>query len=196
MSETTTTQRLQVCLDRMLQGDAEARKQLFGLAYERLTVLARKVRKDFPSLGDLHETGDILHDAYPRLHKALEQIAPQSVRDFYGLAALQIRRVLIDLCRRLRGRRGQRKPPVQIAESDTSPGFDVEEKTHDPSRLAHWAEFHEAVDKLPPQEREVVDLLWYQELSQEEAAEVLGVDKSTVKRRWRHAREKLAGVLE
>ena len=154
------------------------------------------MRKDFPSLGDLHETGDILHDAYPRLHKALEQMLPQTVRDFYGLAALQIRRVLIDLCRRLRGRSGQRRPPVQIAGSETSPAMDIEEKTYDPGQLAHWAEFHEAVERLPEQEREVVDLLWYQELSQEEAAEVLGVDKSTVKRRWRHAREKLAGVLE
>ena len=41
MSETTTTQRLQICIDRMRQGDAEARKQVFDLAYERLTILAQ-----------------------------------------------------------------------------------------------------------------------------------------------------------
>ena len=66
--------------------------------------------------------------------------------------------------------------------------------THDPQDLAIWREFHERVQALPDQEREVVDLLWYQELSQEEAAQILGVEKSTARRRWR-ARIKLKDAL-
>jgi RNA polymerase sigma-70 factor (ECF subfamily) len=74
--------------------------------------------------------------------------------------------------------------------------FEPGESTHDPSKLVLWGEFHRAVEALPDEEREAVDLLWYQELSQEEAAETLGVDKSTVKRRWRAARLKLAKALQ
>jgi predicted DNA-binding protein (UPF0251 family) len=42
----------------------------------------------------------------------------------------------------------------------------------------------------------VVHLLFYQELTQVEAAELLAVDPSTVKRRWRSARLKLCDALE
>jgi len=50
-----------------------------------------------------------------------------------------------------------------------------------------WSEFHEHVEKLPDDEREVMDLLWYQGLTQEEAAAVLKVSDRTVKRRWQSA---------
>ena len=69
------------------------------------------------------------------------------------------------------------------------------EDTNDPGKLDFWKRFHEAVREFPEGEREVVELLWYQELTQEEAAEILGIDKSTVKRRWRSVRLKLSRVL-
>ena len=56
-----------------------------------------------------------------------------------------------------------------------------------PASLAQWAELHELMDGLPPEEREVVGLLFYQGLSQAEAAEVLGVSLRTVQRRWHDA---------
>jgi DNA-directed RNA polymerase specialized sigma24 family protein len=43
--------------------------------------------------------------------------------------------------------------------------------------------------------REVVDLLWYEGLSQTEAAEVLGVAAITLKRRWAEARLRLGTAL-
>jgi RNA polymerase sigma factor (sigma-70 family) len=68
-----------------------------------------------------------------------------------------------------------------------------------PDRLAAWTEFHEQVERLPEEEREVFSLLWYKGLSQAEAAEVLGVSDRTIKRRWQSARlhlhEALGGQL-
>jgi RNA polymerase sigma-70 factor (ECF subfamily) len=194
MSETTIT-RLQTCLDRLRAGHVQARDELITHAHERLTALARMIFQDFPKLRSAIETGDVVNDAYLRLRRALEQVAPENVRDFFRLAALQIRRVLLDVVRQREGRDGERRPPISFPDSESARGGEPAETTYDPSRLAAWREFHEAVEKLPPEEREAVDLLWYQELSQEEAAELLGVDKSTVKRRWRRAREKLAHVL-
>jgi RNA polymerase sigma factor (sigma-70 family) len=61
--------------------------------------------------------------------------------------------------------------------------------------LAIWTEFHAQVERLPDKEREVFDLLWYQELTQAEAAALLGVDVRTVKYRWQAARVKLHDAL-
>jgi DNA-directed RNA polymerase specialized sigma24 family protein len=57
------------------------------------------------------------------------------------------------------------------------------------------AELHERVWQLPAQPREAFILLWYGGRSHDEAAEVFGVDRSTVKRWWRSARARLAHVL-
>jgi DNA-directed RNA polymerase specialized sigma24 family protein len=48
---------------------------------------------------------------------------------------------------------------------------------------------------LPDQERELFGLLWYEGLTQEEAANVLGASLRTVKRWWQSARLKLADAL-
>ena len=62
---------------------------------------------------------------------------------------------------------------------------------------ADWRlELMEAVERLDRDEREVVDLLFFNGLTQLEAADLLGVDESTVKRRWARARVRLAKWLE
>ncbi len=49
---------------------------------------------------------------------------------------------------------------------------------------------------MPAEERQLVEMLWYLGLSQEDAAQQLGVDVSTVKRRWRAIRLKLHKVVQ
>ena len=63
-------------------------------------------------------------------------------------------------------------------------------------RHRRWTDFHRLAGGLPEAEREVFDLLWYQDLTQEEAAALLGVDVRTVQRRWRSARLNLAAALK
>ncbi len=58
-----------------------------------------------------------------------------------------------------------------------------------------WTEFHEHVERLGAEEREVFDLLWYQEFTQEDAAALLGLSVKTVSRRWREARLHLGQAL-
>jgi DNA-directed RNA polymerase specialized sigma24 family protein len=48
---------------------------------------------------------------------------------------------------------------------------------------------------LPTEEREVFDLLWYQELSHGEAAAVLGISERILRRRWLAARQRLHQLL-
>jgi RNA polymerase sigma-70 factor (ECF subfamily) len=62
--------------------------------------------------------------------------------------------------------------------------------------LDAWARFHETVGCLPDDEREVVQLVWYDGMKQPEAAAVLGVSLATLKRRWQSARLRLSELLE
>ncbi len=189
VDETTVSGQVRVLVERLRAGDESARAELFSVATARLRHLAHRMLLGFPKLRALEETDDVLQNAALRVWKALEDIKPGNAREFFGLATLNIRRELIDLVRRHFGRRGEREPPQP--EPADLPGS----HTLEPSRPAVWTEFHEAVGRLPDDEREIVDLLWYQDLTQSDAADLLGIDKSTVKRRWRAARLKLASVL-
>ena len=50
--------------------------------------------------------------------------------------------------------------------------------------------------KLPSRYKDVILLYYYQDMSQEETAEVLGTSMSSGSRRLKHAREKLRDVLK
>jgi RNA polymerase sigma factor (sigma-70 family) len=57
--------------------------------------------------------------------------------------------------------------------------------------LEEWCEFHRQIDGLPEEEREVVDLHFYQGLTKAQVAELLDVDVRTVQRRWNAALTRL-----
>lgn len=65
----------------------------------------------------------------------------------------------------------------------------------EPKDAVEWTEFHHCVEALPDEEKEVVNLLWYEGLTQEEAGKLLGISLRTVKRRWHSARTKLYEAL-
>src|SRR5262249_13050160 len=192
------TLHIQACLDRIRGGDEAARGELLGYACERLRNLARKMLKGYPNVHRWEQTDDVLQNASLRLLRTLRQLTVQTPRDFFRLAALNIRHELLDLAKRHYGPHGQganhaTSPPD--ADPLVRGNEAVADPAEDPGRLAAWAEFHEQIAALPDEEREVFDLLWYQGLSQAEAADLLGVSERTVKRRWQTARLKLHEAL-
>jgi RNA polymerase sigma-70 factor (ECF subfamily) len=198
MPEHQTTQDLQNCLDRLRAGDADARARLVNAATERLRRLTKKMIKDYPGVRRWEETGDVCQNAAVRLWKALEAVRPESVLQFMRLAALNIRRELIDLARHHYGAEGAgayHATPRGPAGGTPAPLDPAVAASNAPDRLAGWAEFHEKVGALPENERTAFDLLWYQGLSQAQAAEVLGVSERTVKRHWQSARLMLHAAL-
>ncbi len=120
--------------------------------------------------------------------EALNNVEIADIRHFYRLAALQIRRELIDLCRHYQGPLGlganhHTQRPVSPNDG-TAPlvFYDRAEMSADPRHMQEWGEFHQHVESLPEKEREVFELIWYHELTQDEAAEVLGISTRQVKR--------------
>jgi RNA polymerase sigma factor (sigma-70 family) len=197
--QTHSTTRIQLQLDRLRAGDPSARDELLNIACDRLSRLARKMLRGYPGVRRWEQTDDVLQNAVMRLCRALKDVQPGSVRSFINLAAVQIRRELIDLARHYDGPEGPGRHHASRAGSGGSgplPGPpEAANDTDDPARLALWTEFHEQVGALPDHEKEVFDLLWYHGLAQAEAAALLGVTERVVKYRWRSARLKLHQML-
>jgi len=69
-------------------------------------------------------------------------------------------------------------------------------RSGEPESLQEWVHFHSLVGKLPQEEREVFDAVYYGGATQQEVAGMLGVSDRTVKRRWRSAKILLGQALQ
>jgi RNA polymerase sigma-70 factor (ECF subfamily) len=142
-----------------------------------------------------------MQNALVRLYRSLSETKPPTTIDFFRLAALHVRRELQDLAKHYYGPRGLGTNHATAAwtppsdEGSDSLAWEPRATAEEPADLAAWAEFHARVERLPEEEREMFDLLWYQDLSQAEAAELLGISQRTVKRRWASARLQLHKIL-
>ena len=120
---------LQHVIDRMRSGDDGARRELIDCAYGRLRHLSAVIlRKSFPRLKGapaLVDTTDVANESAYRLYQALEEIQPETVRDFFRLAAQRIRWLLLDLAKQS-DRAGQRElddgRPVAGPDDASDPG--------------------------------------------------------------------------
>ena len=201
MTPGTTTLHLQGCLDRLRGGDPAAWEELLRHSQERLRKLTHRMLSRFPAVHRFEQTDDVLQNVLLRITRMLDRVEVASVRDYLRLAATNIRRELIDLARHISGAEGiganqATPPPRRPDQSDQGPANDpAAESSGDALSLADWTEFHEQVARLSEEEKEVFDLLWYNGLTQEEAAEVLAVSLSTIKRRWQSARLGLMNAL-
>jgi len=171
-------------IEQLSAGDTSVRGELLNIACQRLMRLTSRLRREFDGISESERsTEEVFENASLRLYQALHDTPIKDVRHFYRLAALQIRRELVDLCRHC-----QDFEPGSLERSDGLERTSVEE-------LRHWAQFHDSVDALPEPQREVFELIWYHEMNREEAAELLGVPLGEVRRLWRSARLSLHDSL-
>jgi RNA polymerase sigma factor (sigma-70 family) len=195
------TAHLQRLIDHLRRGDSAAREKLLADASDGLRRLTRRMFREERRLKRWEETDDVFQNSTLRLYRALADVQPATVRDFFRLAALHIRRELIDLARHYYGPEGlashhHTHPPERARNTAVADPCDVAETTHEASRLARWADFHEQIAMLPENDRELFDLLWYQGLNQDEAAALLGISERTLQRRWQSVRLRLHGALK
>jgi RNA polymerase sigma-70 factor (ECF subfamily) len=140
----------------------------------------------FPTLSRWEDSEDLLQNAVLRLLRAFQEIEPTSVRDFFGLAAEQMRRELLDLARRYRSRLVEGPShaggPNECDSDVSAPDRPAVEEDRD--ELEKWCAFHEAVERLPVAEREVFGLVYYHGWTQAAVGEHLCISKRSVQRRW------------
>ena len=174
------------------------REQLVSVVSERMRVLAERMLAGSPRVRRWAETDDVLQGALLRLHRALGAVTPNDPQHFLRLAALQVRRELIDLTRRFGN------PESFAANHETNALVDggqridaaVEYETDPPERLAEWSRFHEIVESLPDEERELFSMVWYLGLSQDEFACLLDCSARTVRRRWNETKRRFTAAFQ
>ena len=174
MSEVT------LILERVQQGDPKAAEELLPLVYDELRRLAaHKMAHERP--GQTLQPTALVHEAWLRLvgNKSQEW---EGRAHFFGAAAEAMRRILIDRARRKRAERhGGGQQRVEIQEMDLASPND------DDQLLA----VNEALDKLATEhkvEAELVKLRYFVGMTNDEAAEALGISPRTAKYYWTHAR--------
>jgi RNA polymerase sigma factor (sigma-70 family) len=157
-------------------------RAVLGRSVDRLHRLcASLLYRRYPRLtrGPLNlKPDEMLSAVVERLIKAMREVRPHTVRDFFALANQHMRWELNDLARRLDEggwalELDDRQPAAQVptaatTRSDDSPNI---------LRILH------AIEGLPDDEREVFNLVRIQGMTHQEAADVMSVSTKTVQRR-------------
>jgi RNA polymerase sigma-70 factor (ECF subfamily) len=183
-------------MDRLRAGDVAAADELVRAVAARLERLTRKMLRNFPGVRLHAQTDDVLQNALLRLLRSLREVSLASMRDFYNLAAGMLRRELLDLARHYAraNRLGEVARGAPSPEESAAPG-EAAAPAEPADDLERWTRFHEAVESLPVEEREVVGLIFYHDWGQAEVAELFGVTVRTVQRRWASALMKLHRLI-
>lgn len=193
MEASSTTIAVQRFLDELAAthgpADDPVVRALLARSVDRLHQLCvRLLHRSYPRLTRRPaylDAEDLLGAVVERLIRALRQIKPGSVRQFFGLANKHIRWELNDLARR-----------IDMLPATAPYAFDPPDRqppTGDDAATLH--RILAAIEALPEDEREVFELVRIQGLTHVEAAELLGVVDKTIQRRLRRSVLLLAGSL-
>lgn len=174
-------------LHRWNEGDDLARDQLMPLLYDELrTLAAARMRQERPD-HTLGTTG-LVHEAYLKLTD-LTGIQWNDRTHFLALLSRMMRRVLIDYARAQNAaRRGGQLQRVMLDEERLVPDEQIESVLELEDALLK-------LEELYPRPALAVAHCYFGGLTNEEAAEVLGVSRATIERDLRFARAWLANVL-
>ncbi|MCC6678382.1 MAG: sigma-70 family RNA polymerase sigma factor [Phycisphaerales bacterium] len=187
---TASVQRYLVALAGHEDPDPIVRALLARAAARLQGLCTNMLRKQYPRLmhGPLGvQEDEMLSLLVERLIKAMRQVRPSTVREFFALANQHLRWELNEFARRLASRPRMHALADDIA--TTGPPTEV------PIEAAGIRQILEAIDRLPEDEREVFSLVHIQGLTHAETAHVLDVSTKTVQRRLHQAVSALAGEL-
>jgi RNA polymerase sigma factor (TIGR02999 family) len=163
-------------LKRWRQGDSAALEKLLPLVYGELRrIAARQLRRE--RLNHTLQPTALVHEVYLKLVDQ-HRIEWQNRAQFFGVAALLIRRILVDHARSRRTvKRGAGALTVTLDDAVSEPARrDIDLVKLDDALLS--------LATKDEQQSRVVELRFFGGLSIEETAEVLRISPSTVKRDW------------
>ena len=168
-------------LSQIESGDPAATEQLLPLVYDELRKLAAARLAQEPSGKTLQPTA-LVHEAFLRLVDVEKAQQWDSRGHFFAAAAEAMRRILVESARRRNRlkRGGDREREVLDAEAVAAPAED--------ERLLELDAALEKFNVASPRAAELVKLRYFAGLTQEQAAEALGISGATADRDWSYAR--------
>lgn len=159
------------------RGDPDAQRTL----YERFGQ--RIYRLMFRMAGNPHDAFDLTQDAFVRAYGAVQSFDGRSRLDTW------LHRIAVnEALQLLRRRRTERRHLPAIAE--------LEPRTSRPEGPDLADEIPAALERLPAEARAILVLKYYEKLSYDEIAQVLGCPAGTVGSRLSRARAQLRQILE
>ncbi len=175
-------------LSQIEQGDAGAAERLLPMLYDELrTLAAHRMAREAPD-HTLDATA-LVHEAYIRLVDVKKAQHWDSRGHFFSAAAEAMRRILIEQARRKRGpTAGGRHRRVEWSGVDlgaVGPNLDL---------LA----LNEALEKLEANDAraaKLVKLRFFAGLTNDEAAQAIGISPSTAKSEWAYAKSWLRAAM-
>jgi RNA polymerase sigma factor (TIGR02999 family) len=169
-------------------GDPQAADQLLPLVYDELRKLAAHKMAQQPAGQTLQPTA-LVHEAWLRLVRGQDQTF-ENRQHFFAVAAQAMRRILIDKARRKeRQRHGGHLNRVELD------AVEIAVPLPDPDLLA----LDEALNRLAafdPVAAELVNLRFFVGVGHAEAAQMLGLSRSSADRAWVFARAWLFQELQ
>jgi RNA polymerase sigma-70 factor, ECF subfamily len=175
-------------LKKLADGNQDVARELIPIVYRELHRLAashlRRERRDHT----LQATA-LVHEAYIKL--VTQRNADwQNRAHFFAVASNLMRRILVDYARRqLRAKRGGRQAKLSLDEV-------VLLSPERPEKMLALDECLTRLEKLDARQSRIVELRYFGGLTVDEAAEVLGVSPTTIRREWTSAKAYLYGELK
>jgi RNA polymerase sigma factor (TIGR02999 family) len=178
------------------QGDSHAAERLLPLVYDELRKLAaQKLAREKP--GQTLQATALVHEAYLRLvagqgSKRAEKQQWDDRGHFFAAAAEAMRRILVEKARRKRRIRhggGRRQQPLENNEPAIACPADALD-------LLALDEVLTRFEAASPRKARLVKLRYFAGLTLPEAAEMLGVARSTAEADWTYAKAWLKREIE
>lgn len=168
-------------LDKAASGDAPAQERLLRVVYGELRRLAGRYMRGERVDHTLQPTA-LVHEAYMRLFRS-EGIRWQDHGHFIRCSARAMRQILVDHARKVnRVKRGGEARKVSLHDSA------IIACDQQPDVLLALDDSLERLKALDARQAEIVEMLYFTGLTQQEAADALGLSEITVRREWRLAR--------
>ncbi len=187
---TAVVQRYLVALAGDTPADPIIRALLDGAIHRLQLLCTNLLYRSYPRLMQPPlnlQPDELLGAVVERLLKAMREARPQTVRQVFALANQHMLWELNDLARRL-----DEQPSIVELHEDLVPAPPSSTSCVSPN----GRRMLEAIDNLPEDEREVFSWVRIQGLTQQEAADVLGVSAKTVQRRLNRGLLLLAEQLD
>jgi RNA polymerase sigma-70 factor, ECF subfamily len=192
-------------LRRARDGDSRSLAELFGIYRERLKRMVR-LRMDHRLQGRV-DLSDVLQEAYLDLARRAPEYFAESTMPFFlwlrlltGQRLLAIHRQHFGAKMRNVGQEVALRNGAMPQATSASLAAQLLGRLTSPSLAAMRAEMQlrlqEALNSMDPIDREVLVLRHFEELTNIETAEVLGLQKTAASNRYVRALKRLRGILE
>lgn len=169
------------------QGDADALSRAFEAAYDELRRVARRqLRRLRP--GQTLTTTSLVHEAFVKLVRSPIDTVDRA--HFFALAARAMRQILVDYARQRRSlKRGGDHAPLALEDGAAAIESTAEEMLAIDRALTRLESLDERLVR-------VVECRFFGGMTEEEAADALGITARTVRRDWQKARAFLYRELQ